>query len=156
MKHAVVADPIALTEMDTLEFNFYASYSTETAFDYLLIICKNDEASKYLPQIELDIQTSVKDEFPGEYSVAKNNINLEYSAIFLPADNEDGYEGIALTDASCTISLNAGKYTVKGSVTAEGGQVYTFEVTAGALIVSRCRFRFLCRHICRKEYGRPV
>ena len=134
VKHAVAADPIALNELDAIEFNFYASYSTETEFDYSLIIFNNNEEAEFLPQIELDIQTAVKDEFVGEYSPAKNNLVLDYSALYLVADNEDGYETLDLTDASCTVELKDGKYTVKGTATIEGGQVYTFEVTAEAAI----------------------
>lgn len=132
VKHAVAGDPIAIEGLDAIEFAFYPSYSTATAFDYSLVIYNSAEDANALPQVSLDIQVPEKDNFVGEFSVAKDNIVLEYSGLYLVADNEEGYEALDLTDASCTVELKDGKYTVKGTVTIEGGQVYSFDVTAEA------------------------
>lgn len=130
VKHAVAADPIALTELDAIEFDYYASYSTEGSYDYAVVLYTNDEEAGYLPQLCFDIYTAKQKEFVGEYSLQAGNLDLDYGGLYVAANNEDGYEEIALEDASCTVSEKDGLYTVKGTATAEGGQVYTFEVTA--------------------------
>lgn len=121
-----VGDTIPLTSLDAFEFGYYGSYSEEGAYNYSLIVY-NSQSEEYVPLVNFDIYTEVKDEFIGNFTDEGGNLGLEYSTFYPTADSE----GESFTGASVTIAEGEDDaLVIEGIFTTEAGKTYTFSITA--------------------------